>query len=195
MTRDDLLLWGLGGALVAYFLYNQQGQSALNQGAGSIYTGVEDVTAAVSGWASVNQGPTWVPVINETEASYGIPANMLARMAYQESHFRPDIIAGTTASPAGALGILQLEPAYFQSVNVPLPFTTQDTLAQISEAAQEFARLYGVYADWGAALAAYNWGQGNVTAYLAGQAVMPKETIDYVTEILADVPVPSTFQV
>lgn len=146
--------------------------------------------AAVSGWQTVNDGPQWVPVIQVAEMQAGIPQNLLARMAYQESHFRTSIIQGTQASPAGALGILQLMPQYFSTVRVPRPFTAQDTDAQIQQAAGELTRLYGVFGDWALALAGYNDGQGNVQAYLAGTRALPAETLNYVSDVLADVPVP-----
>ncbi len=145
--------------------------------------------AAVSGWQTVNDGPQWVPVIQAAEMQQGIPQNLLARMAYQESHFRTDIIDGTKASSAGALGILQMMPI-FSTVNVPRPFTVQDTGAQIQQAAGELSRLYGVFGDWALALAGYNDGQGNVQKYLAGNRALPAETLNYVSDVLADVPVP-----
>ena len=186
MARDDTLYWLLGGAILAYLLYNRSS-------VGGALTSVGDaVTAAVSGWANVNSGPVWVPVINATEDAIGIPPNLLARQAYQESHFRPAIIDGTLPSSAGALGILQLMPLYFKSVNVPIPYTTSDTQAQISEAGAEMARLYNHYLDWGLALAAYNDGEGNIDKYLSGTRALPAETQAYVRDILADVPLPSS---
>ncbi len=146
--------------------------------------------AAVSGWQTVGDGPQWVPVIQVAEVQNNIPQNLLARMAYQESHFRPDIIDGTKASSAGALGILQLMPKIFSTAAVPRPFTPQDTGAQIQQAAGELSRLFGVFGDWALALAAYNDGQGNVNKYLAGTRALPAETLNYVSEVLADVPVP-----
>jgi hypothetical protein len=47
-----------------------------------------------------------------------------------------------------------------------------------------------VFTDWTLALAAYNDGQGNVRAYLAGNRALPAETLNYVSDVLADVPVP-----
>jgi soluble lytic murein transglycosylase-like protein len=185
VKRDDTLLWLLGGAVLAWILYNRAGLGS------TLQSGAETVTAALTGWQAVNDGPVWVPVINQTESAFGIPANLLARQAYQESHFRRPIIEGTQASPAGALGILQLMPHWFPSVNVPLPFTAADTQAQITEAGKEMARLYAAFADWGLALAAYNDGESNVKDYLAGLRALPSETQNYVAEVLADVPLPS----
>jgi soluble lytic murein transglycosylase-like protein len=178
--------WLLGGAIVALVVYNRQT-------VGGVAASIGDaVTAAVQGWQNVNQGSVWVPVINATEDAIGIPANLLARQAYQESHFREEIINGSLPSPAGALGILQLMPLYFKSVNVPIPYSTSDTQAQISEAGAEMARLYNHYLDWGLALAAYNDGEGNIDKYLSGTRALPAETQAYVRDILADVPLPSS---
>jgi soluble lytic murein transglycosylase-like protein len=147
------------------------------------------VTAELNGWQTVEQGPVWVPVINEAESAQGIPANLLARMAYQESHFRPDIISGLTASSAGALGILQLMPQYFSTVQVAVPFTAGDTSAQITQAAQQLASLYTTFQDWTLAVAGYNAGAGTIQQYLAGTGSLPTETAAYVADVIADVPV------
>lgn len=187
MTRQQWLLLGLGGAILAYLYYNRSGVS------GGIQSGVEALTAATSGWQSVDEGPTWVPVINQTEAALGIPANLLARMAYQESHFRPDIISGVNASSAGALGILQLMPQYFSTVRRSVPFSASDTVDQINEAGQLLVSLYNHFQDWTLAIAAYNAGAGNVSKYLNGiTAQLPKQTQNYVADVIADVPVPGT---
>lgn len=185
MTRDDTLLWVLGGAVLAWVIYNRSGIGS------TLESGAETVTAALTGWPAVNDGPVWVPVINQTESAYGIPAMLLARQAYQESHFRRPIIEGTQPSPAGALGILQLMPQWFPTVRVPVPFTAADTQAQITEAGKEMARLYNAFADWGLALAAYNDGESRVKDYLAGVRALPLETQNYVAQVLADVPVAS----
>lgn len=147
------------------------------------------VTAATCGWQNVEQGPVWVPVINQSESANGIPSNLLAAMAYQESHFRPDIIDGSTPSSAGALGILQLMPQYFSTVQVPTPFTAADTTAQISQAAQQLAALYATFNDWTLAVAAYNAGATTVKNYLAGSQPLPLETQAYVANVLGNVPV------
>ncbi len=150
------------------------------------------VTAQICGWAGVEQGPVWVPVINQAESAAGIPTNLLARMAYQESHFRPDIIDGTTASSAGALGILQLMPQYFSTVQVATPFTTQDTVDQITQAAGQLMALYNEFNDWTLAVAGYNAGAGTVSKYIAGTGTLPAETSAYVADVIADVPVPGS---
>jgi soluble lytic murein transglycosylase-like protein len=137
-------------------------------------------------WQDENEGPTYVPLLNEAEARYGIPSMLLARVAYQESHFRRDVIDGSTKSTAGAVGIMQLLPQYFPGAGV-------DPAADITTAAVFLAHLHILFGDWQVALASYNWGSGNVhhdEAMNAGDCEfkdMPLETRNYVTQICHDV--------
>lgn len=143
---------------------------------------------AVAAWQQSQNAKKWIPVIHAAENKYGIPPDLLARMAYQESHFRDDIIQGTTGSGVGAMGILQLMPASFPNLNLTPPFDDQDTTDQINAAAAYLAQQYRTFGDWGLALAAYNAGPGNVKKY--GDIPPFAETQNYVSQILADVPVP-----
>lgn len=120
---------------------------------------------SVVDWKSEGSGPTWVPVLYLAEAEVGLPQDLLASIAYQESHFREDIIRGTTASRAGALGMMQLMPRFFPSVRAPVPFTDNDVSNQIEDAAHQMAALFQSTQDWDLAIAAYNAGLGNVHKY------------------------------
>jgi soluble lytic murein transglycosylase-like protein len=116
-------------------------------------------------------------------------------MAFQESSFRPGIITGAITSSVGALGILQLMPQFFQSVNVPKPFTAADTQAQINESATFLASLWRRFGDWQVAVAGYNWGGGDVHhEYVVDHnryvlADMPPQTQSYVRNVFTDVPI------
>jgi soluble lytic murein transglycosylase-like protein len=125
----------------------------------------------------------YLSTIEETELKFGIPNSILYRLLYQESHFRPDIISGQTSSTTGALGIAQFMPATAAELGVnPL-----DAFASIRAAGRYLASLYNRFGDWGLALAAYNWGQGNVSkAVAAGKTLYdyPSETRAYVVAIL-----------
>lgn len=144
-------------------------------------------------WKLVGEGPKWLPVITDVEVSLNIPAGLLARMAFQESSFRPEVIYGTKASKPGALGILQMMPQYFDCVRRPIPFSDDAVRTQIIRAGQYLIQLHERFGDWAEALAAYNFGPGNEQKYLDHKiSGLPQETVNYVTEILADVPVPNT---
>jgi soluble lytic murein transglycosylase-like protein len=155
-------------------------------------------TAVVIGlqyWQQSANAQKWLPFLNAAEQANGLPANLLARTAYAESSYRQDVIDGTTPSSAGALGILQLMPQYFTTVQRPVPFSDQDTQDQINEAAGQFATLYQQLSPlaastgqnpWALVLAGYNAGAGAVKKY---SGIPPfTKTQNYVASILTDVP-------
>lgn len=193
MGLRAVVIVGLIG-VAGWYLYENRAQLGLTTGLLSdlendFQSGVSDVEGATLGWASVGAGPTWVPVINEAEASAGIPTNLLARMAYEESSFRQSVIDGSIASSAGAQGILQLEPASFPALRLTPPYSTQDTSDQISTAAAYLSQLYSEFQDWSQAVGAYNAGPGTMDNALSSGAALPQETLNYVSQIFADVPV------
>lgn len=141
---------------------------------------------ALAAWQQSVNARKWAPTLASVELRYGLPANLLARMAYQESSYAQDVIDGTRSSAAGALGILQLMPQYFDTVNRPIPFSDQDTADQINQAGQQMAQLHQQLGTWPLALAGYNAGAGAVQLY--GGIPPFTETQNYVASILADVP-------
>lgn len=145
-----------------------------------------DAVKALAGWKNVNKAADWLPTLAAAEVSAGLPTDLLARIAYQESHFREEIIRGTQASPAGALGIMQMMPQYFQSVRAQQPYSDDAVTSQINEAANLLASLYTRFKSWPLAIAAYNAGAGNVSKY--GGIPPFAETQNYVAQVTADVP-------
>lgn len=131
----------------------------------------------------------WTPALTAAEQRYGLPAGLLVRQAQEESSFETAIIEGTKPSPAGALGILQLEPAYFPAARAPIPFSDQAVADQINAAAAEMQRLYNVFESWALALAAYNMGETALMEHeTTGSPPIPAETQKYVADITASVP-------
>lgn len=129
----------------------------------------------------------WAPpaiyaaLIANTEDSYSIPRDILARLLYQESHYRADIISGAKTSSAGALGIAQFMPQTAADLGInPL-----DPAQAIDAAGRYLAAQYRTFGNWSEALAAYNWGGGNVSR--KGLQNAPAETVAYYSQILADV--------
>lgn len=112
-------------------------------------------------------------LFRQAEQEYNLPRNLLVRMAQQESDFNPDAI-----SPVGAEGIMQLMPQFYPNVN---PF---DPSQAIPAAAKSISSYYNKFGDWKKALAAYNWGPGNVAKY--GISNLPTETAKYVANIAGD---------
>ena len=120
-------------------------------------------------------------MIQRAEQENGLPPTMLERLLYQESRYREDIISGAVRSPVGAMGIAQFMPATATEARID-PLKPEQA---IPAAARYLRRLYDRFGTWSQALAAYNWGQGNVSR--KGLQNAPRETRLYFSQILADV--------
>ena len=139
----------------------------------SLIEGVENMVASITVPAK------YAPLIAAAEAEYKLPSGILARLLWTESRFRDDIITGKVKSSAGALGIAQFMPATAMQLGVdPL-----DPASAIPGAARYLAQLQRTTGSWREAVAAYNWGIGNVQR--KGLAKAPKETLDYLASIFA----------
>ncbi|HHJ14276.1 MAG TPA: lytic transglycosylase domain-containing protein [Gammaproteobacteria bacterium] len=109
----------------------------------------------------------------EAERRYGLPPNILVRMAQQESNFDPNAV-----SPAGAVGLMQIVPKWHPTVDPRDPF------ASIDYAGRYLRQLYDRFGNWPEALAAYNWGPTVLERKGLDQA--PRETRRYVAAIAGD---------
>lgn len=131
-------------------------------------------------WSMPVSGLKYKTLFNDAERKHNLPPKILMRIAQQESAFRDDIITGQTTSAAGAQGIMQIVPKWHQNVD-PL------NVAEAIDYAGGYLRsLYDRFGDWQLALAAYNWGQGNLAKWLRSEAAMPAETKNYVKQISED---------
>lgn len=122
----------------------------------------------------------YAPYIAAMEDKHNIPKGLLHRLLKQESAFRTDIITGKKKSSVGALGIAQFMPAtareWLGSESAAL-----NPQAAIPGAARYLKWLYTQTGNWQKAVAAYNWGIGNVKN--KGLAYAPSETKNYVKSI------------
>ena len=111
---------------------------------------------------------------NALEAQYQLPAGLLNAVMMQESGGRP----GQT-SAAGAQGYFQFMPGTAQQYGVKV----NDFRSESEGAAKMLSDLLKQYkGDVGMALAAYNWGSGNIAE--KGIANMPAETRNYIPSVL-----------
>lgn len=126
-----------------------------------------------------------MPTIQAAAGMHGVPEKLLARLLYQESAFRDDIISGDVQSSAGAVGIAQIIPHWHPNVDPTDPHES------IHYAANYLADLKARYGSWPLALAAYNYGPGNMNDLLDERGAQwwmyaPAETREYVADITAD---------
>lgn len=139
-------------------------------------------------WAVPATGQKWLPALTSAELQYNIPNRLLARVAYQESRFRNDIISGDIVSSANAQGIMQIVPRWHPDVDPLEPYQA------IDYAGHYLSQLYKQFGSWDKALGAYNWGPGNMKNAIAKHGekwlnYAPEETRNYVRQITADVPI------
>jgi membrane-bound lytic murein transglycosylase D len=118
----------------------------------------------------------------------------LALLPFVESAFNPQAV-----SSAKATGMWQFMPAtgrQYELKQNAFRDDRRDVLASTRAALDYLERLYGMFGDWHLALAAYNWGEGNVGRAIAknlqagqpgryGDLGMPMETRFYVPKLQA----------
>ena len=119
--------------------------------------------------------PNIIQQIIASANKYGVDPNLALAIAAQESNFNP-----SAKSPVGAQGVFQLMPATAKELGVTNPW---DANQNIDGGVRYIAQLLNKYeGNTPQALAAYNWGMGNIDR--KGMTSMPEETQNYVSNIL-----------
>lgn len=135
-------------------------------------------------------------IVSSAAAANGVPTAIAFAQAQQESSWNPNAYN----AKSGATGLFQLEPATAAQLGVTNP---TDPTQNANAAMQYLQQLYQQFGDWGTALAAYDWGMGNVKkAQNAAQASggdwlssAPTETQNYVSNILGSAGMDATTSV
>jgi len=125
-------------------------------------------------WQTPAAGLQYADAFFHAEQFYGLPANMLSSIAYQESRYNKN-----ARSKAGAIGLMQFLPSTARDYGID----PTDPIASIDAAGRYMRDLYKKFGSWDQALAAYNWGQGNLAK--KGLSAAPAETQNYFSQILA----------
>ncbi len=121
------------------------------------------------------------PLIQQAARQEGVEEGLLRAVAEQESGMR-----ACAVSPKGAMGLMQLMPATAQELGVRDPFDPQENLLSGARFLKQLLTRFN--GDAGLALAAYNAGPARV-AESGGIPAIP-ETVRYVQQILARLPIP-----
>ncbi len=115
----------------------------------------------------------YVQLACDAAKKYGVDERLVLAVIDQESKFKNNL-----TSPAGAQGLMQLMPDTARGLGVTNPM---DPAQNIDGGVRLLKQLLDKYnGNVTNALAAYNWGPGNVDKYLAGKKSMPAETKDYI---------------
>lgn len=177
MDAARVAVFAAVGVAGAYLFYAMGYEEDAGDDPGAVEEIMNEVKGALGLWAPPAK---YAGKIAAAEAAYGIPDGMLARLLYQECRWRQDIISGRTKSPVGAIGIAQFMPDTAREWGVD-PY---DTDSSIDGAGRYLRWLRRQVSSWAEALAAYNWGIGNIKK--KGIAAAPRETRTYYTSILKD---------
>lgn len=155
-----------------------------------VYSARPDSLKRISGRAS----PYLFHIVQELEKR-GMPTE-LALLPVIESAFNPQAL-----STANAAGLWQFVPGTGKDYNLKQNMFKDErrgVLASTDAALSYLQRLYTMFGDWQLALAAYNWGEGNVqriikknqelgkgTDFDSLAELMPLETRNYVPKLQA----------
>jgi len=115
-------------------------------------------------------------VIDKAARQYGVDPVLVRCVIRAESNFRP----GST-SPKGAMGLMQLMPGTARDLGVKDAYDPEENVLAGTRYLKSLLDRYG--GDVPRALAAYNWGMGNVDR---SPGRLPEETRRYVAGILRE---------
>lgn len=149
-------------------------QPAANDVALTIRPGLEE--KRMSGYADK---------ITQYASEQGLPPNLVAAVIWQESTGRPDAVGPYLPKyRTNAKGLMQFLPSTLKEMGYDDPFNPEQSIAAGSKYLKQ---LWDRYGSVELALAAYNWGMGNLDEYRAGEKkTIPTQTAKYVRSIMTD---------
>lgn len=118
-------------------------------------------------------------VVSDAEQRFGIPAGLLGAVISKESSGNANAMSGK-----GAIGLTQVMPNTARGMGYDPEELKRNPAMQVEAGARYLKQMIDAHdGNVSAALAAYNWGPGNVQKYLRGEkAQVPTETVNYVND-------------
>lgn len=118
--------------------------------------------------------------IADASTKYGVNANLIRAIIKTESNFNPNAV-----SPAGAKGLMQLMPCNIEHYGVNDPFNIEQNIDAGTRHIKDYLKTYNY--DLNMALAAYNFGPGNMASRGISSSSdfykLPSETKNYLVKI------------
>lgn len=117
-------------------------------------------------------------IVSAAEQRFGIPAGLLSAVISKESSGNADAVSGK-----GAIGLAQVMPNTARGMGYDPEELKRNPELQVEAGARYLKQMLDAHGNVPDALAAYNWGPGNVQKFMRGEKTqIPTETINYVTD-------------
>lgn len=117
-------------------------------------------------------------IVSAAEQRFGLPAGLLSAVINKESSGNSGAI-----SAKGAIGLAQVMPATARGMGYDPEELKRNPALQVEAGARYLKQMLDAHGNVPDALAAYNWGPGNVQKFMRGEKTqIPTETVNYVTD-------------
>jgi soluble lytic murein transglycosylase-like protein len=129
--------------------------------------------SAVSSTTPSDKASSLDGIIRKASQRFGVEESLIKAVIKAESNFNPQAV-----SSAGASGLMQLMPATARGLGVKDSFDPEQNVMGGTRFLKDMLNRYD--GNLNAALAAYNWGPGNVDK---GGTFLPRETRAYLVKV------------
>ncbi|MFD1126650.1 lytic transglycosylase domain-containing protein [Paenibacillus provencensis] len=124
--------------------------------------------------------------MSSAASTHNVPEGLVSAIIQAESSFDPNAKSG-----AGAAGLMQLMPGTAKDLGVK---NVYDPTQNVNGGTKYISQMYKQFGNYELALAAYNWGPGNVNkaikkygnSWSAIKSHAPKETQKYVNKVMSN---------
>jgi soluble lytic murein transglycosylase-like protein len=173
------LIWLVGaGALAWLFSQKDNAPSPVPSSEGT----PQPSPPSGGNWVLPAEGAPYADQIDAAAVANDVPSRLLGRLLYEESGFRPDVISGDVLGPTGDVGIAQFQQATADELGIE----PTDPDQAIGGAARYLGQLHRQFGAWRLAVAAYNYGPGNVSRMQGHFDSLPAVVRGYANRIVDD---------